>query len=309
MSARARPQPPSLLHPPQAILHAAAILATATVLEPLWGTPEWARFLAAVGFTASTTALAASYLAYAGSSSPAASLLHTPRAGAAGLVAASLVGVVQAMPDREVTLAQVVKLRMKHVPALYVAGLGATSLLVGRGLATIPLLLGGAGVGWGYLRFLKAHEGGGRYALGRREEEKGGCLQALGGVLTFLSPFFSSGDASAEFRLAAFFPAPVMPVVDAMAGGYDRALQMVARAKSGVMGGADGGGGALAGAGGKDDATAQRRRWVLFLGGCCWVREDEFCVALGTWTSAVCGATTARSCAENAALPHLPAHN
>jgi len=69
----------------------------------------------------------------------------------------------------------------------------------------------------------------------------------------------TSGDASAEFRLAAFFPAPVTPVVDAMAGVCDRAIQAVARAKVGADGA--GGGGAAAPGGGKvDDAAAQRRR-------------------------------------------------
>ncbi len=68
-----------------------------------------------------------------------------------------------------------------------------------------------------------------------------------------------SGDASAEFRLAAFFPAPVTPVVDAMAGVCDRAIQAVARAKVGADG-ADGGGAAAPGGGKVDDAAAQRRR-------------------------------------------------
>lgn len=74
---------------------------------------------------------------------------------------ASLVGVAQAMPDREVTLAQVVKLRMKQVPGLYVSVVTAGALLARRGLATLPLLLGGATAGWAYLRFFQLREGGG----------------------------------------------------------------------------------------------------------------------------------------------------
>ncbi len=117
-----------------------------------------------MGVAANLTSLAASYLAYSSAvAGPAAALLlYTPRAGAAGLVAASLIGVAQAMPDREVTLAQVLKLRMKHVPALYVGGLGAGALLFARGLATLPLLIGGAAAGWTYLRFFQAREGGAR---------------------------------------------------------------------------------------------------------------------------------------------------
>ena len=162
-----KPAPPLALSltQQQAIFHAAALLACGTVLEPLWGSTEWARFLILVDAAGSVAAMAASSLAYSASAAgPAgALLLHTPRHGAAGLVAACLVGVAQAMPDREVTIAQAVKLRMKHVPGVYAACMSAAALLVGpRGLATLPLLLGGLAGGWTYLRFFQAREGGGR---------------------------------------------------------------------------------------------------------------------------------------------------
>lgn len=88
-------------------------------------------------------------------------------------------------------------------------------------------------------------------------------------LLPFLIP--PSGDASAEFRLAAFFPAPVTPVVDAMADVCDRAVkQMAALSAMGDAGGADGlpgSGGVLAAGGGKvDDAASQRRRCVFCFG-------------------------------------------
>jgi hypothetical protein len=148
----------------QAIFHAAALLACATVLEPLWGTTEWARFLIIADAAGSVSTMATSYLAFSATAAGPvrALLLHTPRHGAAGLVAACLVGVAQAMPDREVTLAQDVKLRMKHVPGLYVGCVGVGAALVGRGLAISPLLFGGAAAGWVYLRFFQAREGGGR---------------------------------------------------------------------------------------------------------------------------------------------------
>lgn len=78
-----------------------------------------------------------------------------------------------------------------------------------------------------------------------------------------LSPPFSlvssRGDASAEFRLAAFFPAPVTPMVDAMAGVCDKVKTKLVVLGSGVgMGGptVDG----LAPAGKVDEVAAARRR-------------------------------------------------
>lgn len=75
--------------------------------------------------------------------------------------------------------------------------------------------------------------------------------------------FLPSGDASAEFRLASFFPAPVTPVVDAMAEVCHRVKQTVVSSAKFGAGGADGllgSGGAPVGGGKVDDTASQRRR-------------------------------------------------
>lgn len=106
------------------------------------------------------SALAVSYAAYVLGGSAAA--FHTPRAGAVGLVGACLVGVAQAAPDREITLMQTWKLRMKHVPAAYLAAASLVAPAVGRGAATLPLAFGGAAAGWAYLRHFQAKDNGAR---------------------------------------------------------------------------------------------------------------------------------------------------
>jgi hypothetical protein len=155
----------------QAVVHAALLLACATVLEPLWGTPEWLRVLGGAGASSAGVAMVAAYVVAAtrravasvNSVAAAAAYLHTPRHGAAGLIAASLVGVAQAAPDRQVTVAKAWTLRMKHVPGVYLCAAALVDLVSrGRLLATLPLAAGGAYAGWVYLRYFQAREGGGR---------------------------------------------------------------------------------------------------------------------------------------------------
>lgn len=68
-----------------------------------------------------------------------------------------------------------------------------------------------------------------------------------------------SGDSSAEFRLASFFPAPATPAVDAVAGAWDRIRAVVGpkTAGEGAAPAGDGGGPLAAKV---DDAAAARRR-------------------------------------------------
>ena len=67
------------------------------------------------------------------------------------------------------------------------------------------------------------------------------------------------GDASAEFRLATFFPAPLAPVVDALGGACDRARLAVGNRATGGSAATESTASSTA-TSKADDAAAQRRR-------------------------------------------------
>lgn len=176
----------------------AALLALSRVIEPVYGSYEYLKFLAMVDTAAGLGAFITVYIAYALDRNEEGNLLYSEISGFHGVIAGILVAVKQLTPDTEVTVLQVVKLRAKHLAALYVLVASVTGLFLHCAISTVPFVVCGAYSAWFYLRFFQP------------------------------SPTdpTQQGDNSPDFRFATFFPAPVHPVVDRLADAAARVCRL-----------------------------------------------------------------------------------
>ncbi|EFN51672.1 hypothetical protein CHLNCDRAFT_139902 [Chlorella variabilis] len=207
IAARAIPRPWTLFS--CAFLHAnilnslaygVAVLFLARIVEPIYGSRELFKYLSIViTLTSFLTVAVVTVLYYAtlsSKSSPkadhAGDKLFRPMGGFEAGLAALLVAVKQLIPDNEVALlGGALKFRAKHLPALYAAAMVGGSLALGGAVRVIPFTLFGTYLGWAFLRFVQTRNG-------------------------------VRGDLSDEFRLSTFFPQPLQPPVDQVAGACTR---------------------------------------------------------------------------------------
>ncbi|KAK9829700.1 hypothetical protein WJX72_007428 [[Myrmecia] bisecta] len=205
----------------------AGILLVAKVVEPVWGSKEFLKFIAVVNVSTGLATLIVVYCIYALDqySDNAGAILYKEIAGFHGVLAGCLVAIKQIMPDSEVTLLVVLKFRAKHLPALFLLSAAGASVMLKQVINTVPFVVFGTYVAWLYLRFFQ------------------------------IKPETSlKGDPSNEFRFATFFPEFLQPAVDKVAGAC-------ARLGPGAAGAA--GPGYVLGATplpGSDNADATRRR-------------------------------------------------
>ena len=83
----------------------------------------------------------------------------SPYCGAHGILAAALVALKQVTPDSEVTLLGTIKFRVGQLPGAYAAAALVVGLVTRSLLGTVPAVLGGAYLGWLYLRYGQARPG------------------------------------------------------------------------------------------------------------------------------------------------------
>ncbi|XP_010253631.1 PREDICTED: rhomboid-like protein 19 [Nelumbo nucifera] len=163
------------------------------LLEPIWGSREFFKFIIVVNFLTSVcifiTAIALYYITRQEN------YLYTPLSGFHGVLSGFLVGIKQIVPDQELALFSVLKIKAKWVPSLLLFLAIATSFFTENAASYLPTLIFGTYTSWIYLRYLQ-----------RKPETS------------------LKGDPSEEFAFWTFFPEFLRPVIDPIASVFDRML-------------------------------------------------------------------------------------
>ncbi|KAF6167914.1 hypothetical protein GIB67_027692 [Kingdonia uniflora] len=172
------------------VISTVGILFIGKVLEPIWGSKEFFKFIIVVNFLTSvcvfTTAIALYYVTREEY------YLYTPLSGFHGVLSGLLVGVKQIFPDQELSP---LKIKAKWIPSFLVLLSIAISFFTAGSSAYLPNLIFGTYTSWIYLRYLQ-----------RNPETN------------------YKGDPSDEFAFSTFFPDTLRPVIDPIASVLDRVL-------------------------------------------------------------------------------------
>ncbi|KAG6734501.1 hypothetical protein I3842_01G275700 [Carya illinoinensis] len=192
------------------------------LLEPVWGSREFLKFIFVVNFLTSVcvfvTAIALYYI------TTQENYLYMPVSGFHGVLSGFLVGIKQIIPDQELPL---LKIKAKWLPSLTLLLSVAVSLFTLESATYLPTIIFGTYMSWIYLRYWQ-----------RKLETK------------------LKGDPSDDFAFSTFFPEFLRPVIDPIASIFHRMLcgrtEASAEAQGHTLGGAP--------LPGSDPIEASRRR-------------------------------------------------
>ncbi|KAK1309417.1 hypothetical protein QJS10_CPA09g01732 [Acorus calamus] len=207
------------------IISTIGLLFIGKLLEPIWGSREFLKFIFVVNFLTSIcvfiTAISLYYITRQES------FLYTPLSGFHGVLAGFLVGIKQIIPDQELSLFLVLKIKAKWMPSLAILVAIIACFFTSESASYLPTFIFGTYVSWIYLRYLQ-----------RRPETS------------------LKGDPSDEFAFSTFFPEFLRPVLDPIASVFDRLFcgrsEMTTESKGQTLGGAP--------LPGSDPIEASRRR-------------------------------------------------
>ncbi|XP_071711440.1 rhomboid-like protein 19 [Rutidosis leptorrhynchoides] len=160
------------------------------LLEPIWGSREFLKFIFIVNFLTSVcvfiTAISLYYVTMQEN------YLYLPVSGFSGVLSGLLVGVKQIIPDQELSPLQI---KAKWLPSIVLLLAIVMSFFVTEPSEFLPVLIFGTYIGWIYLRYFQ------------KKQETG-----------------FKGDPSDEFSFSTFFPEFMRPVIDPIASIFDRML-------------------------------------------------------------------------------------
>ncbi|XP_021897824.1 rhomboid-like protein 19 [Carica papaya] len=160
------------------------------LLEPIWGSKEFLKFVFVVNFLTSlcvfVTAIALYYITRQEN------YLYMPLSGFHGVLAGLLVGIKQIIPDQELSI---LRLKAKWLPSIMLAVSIVVSFFTAESATYLPTLIFGTYMGWIFLRYLQ-----------RNPETK------------------LRGDPSDDFAFSSFFPEFLRPVIDPIASIFHRLL-------------------------------------------------------------------------------------
>lgn len=160
------------------------------LLEPVWGSREFLKFIFVVNFLTSIctfiTAIALYYITMNEN------YLYLPLSGFYGVLSGFLVGIKQIIPDQELPL---LKIKSKWLPSLSLLLSIAISFWTAQSATYLPILIFGTYISWIYLRYWQ-----------RKPETK------------------LKGDPSDDFAFSTFFPEFLRPVIDPVASIFHRML-------------------------------------------------------------------------------------
>ncbi|KAI4346347.1 hypothetical protein L6164_007250 [Bauhinia variegata] len=160
------------------------------LLEPIWGSKEFLKFIFVVNFLISVcnfvTAIALYYITRRET------YLYMPLSGFHGVISGFLVGIKQIIPDQELPL---LKIKVKWLPSITLLLSIATSFWTEEAASYLPTVIFGTYMSWIYLRYWQ-----------RKQETK------------------LKGDPSDEFAFSTFFPDFLRPVIDPIASIFHRLL-------------------------------------------------------------------------------------
>ncbi|KAL7582497.1 hypothetical protein Lser_V15G44341 [Lactuca serriola] len=193
------------------------------LLEPIWGSREFMKFIFIVNFLTSLCVFITTISLYYVTMQE--NYLYTPLSGFSGVLSGLLVGVKQIIPDQELSP---LKIKAKWLPSLMLLLAILVSLFTLEPATYLPILIFGTYTGWIYLRYFQ------------RKQETG-----------------FKGDPSDEFSFSTFFPEFLRPVIDPIASIFHRMLCGRSDASNEARGGYTPGNTTLPGS---DPIEATRRR-------------------------------------------------
>ncbi|KAJ4957406.1 hypothetical protein NE237_024517 [Protea cynaroides] len=172
------------------VVSAVGLLFLGKVLEPIWGSREFLKFIFVVNLltyvSVFVTAIALYYITRQEL------YLYTPLSGFHGVLSGFLVGIKQIVPDQELSAFSVLKIKAKWVPSLVLLMSIAISFFTEESTSYLPTLVFGTYTSWIYLRYLQ-----------RKPETN------------------LLGDPSEEFAFSTFFPEFLRPLIDPIASVLD----------------------------------------------------------------------------------------
>lgn len=183
------------------LIAGATILYGGKYLERAWGSTEFGKFVLLVTVLPNFAATFIYVLWFAITRDDSRALAFIQ--GSVALQSAFLVAFKQLVPEHTVTILKgIIKIRVKHFPAIFLAANTISGLLIGTDTA---LVLGWAGflTSWTYLRFYK------------KQAELSGASTGEPAI---------KGDASETFAFAYFWPDVVQPPIAAIADGVYNAF-------------------------------------------------------------------------------------
>uniref|UniRef100_A0A7N0V8Y3 Rhomboid protein n=1 Tax=Kalanchoe fedtschenkoi TaxID=63787 RepID=A0A7N0V8Y3_KALFE len=169
-----------------AAISTVGLLFLGKLLQPLWGSREFVKFIFFVNFLTSVCIFITAISLYYVTTQEI--YLYTPLSGFHGILSGFLVGVKQIMPDQEL-----LKIKAKWFPSIMIILSTAVCILVPEMEKYLPTLIFGTYSSWIYLRYLQ-----------KKPETK---LQ---------------GDPSDEFAFSSFFPEFLRPVIDPIASVFHK---------------------------------------------------------------------------------------
>ncbi|KAL7148631.1 hypothetical protein ABFS83_06G191800 [Erythranthe nasuta] len=172
------------------VISTIGLLFIGKLLEPIWGSREFLKFIFVVNFLTSAcvfiTAISLYYI------TTQELYLYLPISGFQGVLAGFLVGIKQLIPDQELSL---LKIKAKWLPSLAILVSVFLSFFVKESTSYLPTVIFGTYIGWIYLRYWQ-----------KKPETK------------------LRGDPSDEFAFSTFFPEILRPAIDPMATIFERML-------------------------------------------------------------------------------------
>ncbi|KAF5729507.1 hypothetical protein HS088_TW21G01674 [Tripterygium wilfordii] len=172
------------------VVSSIGLLLTGKLLEPVWGSKEFLKFIFVVNFLTSlcvfVTAIALYYITRQEN------YLYMPLSGFHGVLSGFLVGIKQIVPDQELSI---LRIKAKWLPSIMLLISIAISFFTAESATYLPTLVFGTYMGWIYLRYLQS-----------KPETK------------------LRGDPSDDFSFSSFFPEFLRPVIDPIASIFHRLL-------------------------------------------------------------------------------------
>ncbi|TYI99541.1 hypothetical protein E1A91_A13G024900v1 [Gossypium mustelinum] len=160
------------------------------LLEPIWGSKEFLKFIFAVNFLTSVCVFITAIALYGVTRQE--NYLYMPLSGFHGVLAGFLVGINQMVPDQELPR---LKIKAKWLPSLMLLLSMAISFFTPESATYLSNLIFGTYMGWIYLRYLQ-----------RKPESK------------------HRGDPNEDFAFSTFFPEFLRPIIDLIASKFHRNL-------------------------------------------------------------------------------------
>ncbi|PIN11100.1 putative membrane protein [Handroanthus impetiginosus] len=205
------------------VISTIGLLFIGKLLEPIWGSREFLKFIFVVNFLTSVCVFVTAISLYYITTQE--TYLYMPISGFQGVLSGFLVGIKQIIPDQELAF---LKIKAKWLPSLALLVSIVVSLFTTDSASYLPTLVFGTYIGWIYLRYWQ-----------RKPETK------------------LRGDPSDEFAFSTFFPEFLRPIIDPIATIFERILCGRRSESSDQSGGYTLGGASLPGS---DPIEASRRR-------------------------------------------------